>query len=114
MHEPISTLVYAGSQSNVDTVVVDGRIVLEGGRFPHVDEAALVREVQERALSLSRRVGTYRLTEGRRFTPFRYDASPRLRERQAPRALHEDGAAAAEQETAAGLDGAGADVTAAR
>ena len=50
MHEPISTLVYAGEQTNVDTVVIDGKVVLEAGRFPNIDEEAFVREVHERAL----------------------------------------------------------------
>ncbi|MFN8224282.1 MAG: amidohydrolase [Gaiellales bacterium] len=78
MHEPLSTLVYTGEQTNVDTVVIDGKVVLEGCRFATIDEEAFVREVQERALALSRRVGTFRLVEGRRFTPFRYDRTPRL------------------------------------
>src|SRR5262249_25050387 len=73
MHEPLSTLVYAGEQSNVDTVVIDGKVVLEGCRFTSIDEEASVREVHERALALSRRTGTFRLVEGRRFTPFGYD-----------------------------------------
>jgi 5-methylthioadenosine/S-adenosylhomocysteine deaminase len=73
MHEPLSTLVYAGEQTNVDTIVIDGQVVLEGGRFATVDEEAFVREVHERALALSRRIGTFRLVEGRRFTPFGYD-----------------------------------------
>ena len=41
MHDPISTLVYTGSQSNVHTVVVDGHVVLDAGRFPNIDEAGL-------------------------------------------------------------------------
>ena len=73
MHDPISTLVYAGSQSNVHTVIVDGNVVLDAGRFPNIDEDAFVREVQERALALAERVGTFRLMRGRRFTPFHYD-----------------------------------------
>jgi 5-methylthioadenosine/S-adenosylhomocysteine deaminase len=73
MHDPISTLVYAGSQSNVHTVIVDGNVVLDAGRFANIDEDAFVREVQERALALAERVGTFRLMRGRRFTPFHYD-----------------------------------------
>lgn len=87
MHDPISTLVYAGSQSNVDTVIVDGAVVLENGVFPNIDEDALVREVQERAVSLARRVGTFRLTHGRRLTPWGHDGpehAPRERQ-QVPR-----------------------------
>ena len=69
MHEPIGSLVYTGEQSNVDTVVIDGKVVLEGGKFPNIDEEAFVQEVHERALALSKRVGTFRLMKGRRFTP---------------------------------------------
>jgi 5-methylthioadenosine/S-adenosylhomocysteine deaminase len=81
MHEPISTLVYAGEQTNVDTVVIDGNVVLEGGRFANVDEEAFVREIHERALALSHRIGTFRLVQGRRFTPFGYD---RVRPKASP------------------------------
>jgi 5-methylthioadenosine/S-adenosylhomocysteine deaminase len=70
VYDPISALVFQSGQSNVDTVVIDGKIVLEGGRFTQVDEQALVREVQERALALSRRVGTHWLAKGRRLTPW--------------------------------------------
>jgi 5-methylthioadenosine/S-adenosylhomocysteine deaminase len=70
VHDPISALVFQSGQSNVDTVVIDGRLVLENGRFTQVDEDAVVREVQGRALALSRRVGTHWLAKGRRLTPF--------------------------------------------
>jgi 5-methylthioadenosine/S-adenosylhomocysteine deaminase len=70
VHDPISALVFQSGQSNVDTVVIDGRVVLENGRFTQVDEDAVVREVQGRALALSRRVGTHWLAKGRRLTPF--------------------------------------------
>src|SRR5207237_10451428 len=64
VHEPLSTLVYAGQPTNVDTVVVDGQVVLEGRRFPGIDEEAFVHEVNERALALSQRIGTFRLVKG--------------------------------------------------
>jgi 5-methylthioadenosine/S-adenosylhomocysteine deaminase len=70
VHDPISSLVYGSGQSNVDTVVIDGKIVLRDGRFPNVDEDALVREVQERAVALADRVGTSWLAKGRRTTPW--------------------------------------------
>jgi len=73
MHEPIGTLIYGGEQTNVDTVVIDGKVVLEAGVFPNLDEEAFVQEVHERALALSQRVGTFRLLKGRRFTPRAYD-----------------------------------------
>lgn len=70
VHDPISSLVYGSGQSNVDTVVIDGKVVLRDGRFPGVDEHALVREVQERAVDLADRVGTSWLAKGRRCTPW--------------------------------------------
>jgi 5-methylthioadenosine/S-adenosylhomocysteine deaminase len=75
MHEPIGTLIYGGEQTNVDTVVIDGKVVLENGAFPNLDEEAFVQEVHERALALSQRIGTFRLVKGRRFTPFGYDGA---------------------------------------
>ena len=57
--------------------MIDGKVVLDGGRFATIDEEAFVREVQERALALLEAHGTFRLIEGRRFTPFQYDGAPR-------------------------------------
>jgi 5-methylthioadenosine/S-adenosylhomocysteine deaminase len=70
VHDPISSLVYGSGQGNVDTVVIDGKVVLREGRFPGVDEDALVHEVQERAVALADRVGTSWLAKGRRTTPW--------------------------------------------
>jgi 5-methylthioadenosine/S-adenosylhomocysteine deaminase len=84
MHEPLSTLVYTGAQSNVDTVVVDGKVVLSNGTFATIDERAFAQEVHERAIALSKRIGTFRLMEGRRFTPFQYDRTSRVAPRRAP------------------------------
>jgi 5-methylthioadenosine/S-adenosylhomocysteine deaminase len=82
MHEPISTLVYGGAQANVDTVVIDGKVVLEKGSFSTIDEREFAREVHERAIALSKRIGTFRLMEGRRFTPFQYDRTSRVAPRR--------------------------------
>ena len=61
VHDPVATLVYSAGQANVDTVVVDGRVLMEDGRFTHLDEAALLRETQRAAQHLARRAGTERL-----------------------------------------------------
>lgn len=76
VHEPLSALVWASGQSNVDLVVVDGEVVLEAGRSTRVDEDDLMREIGERAAALSRRAGTAHLTIGRRMTPFGADRAP--------------------------------------
>jgi 5-methylthioadenosine/S-adenosylhomocysteine deaminase len=73
IHDPISSLVYGSTQANVDTVLVNGEIVLQNGVSTRVDELALMREVQTRAVEVSRRAGTQRLRRGRRFTPFGAD-----------------------------------------
>ncbi len=39
--DPIKSLVYAASGTDVDTVLVDGKVVVKGGRVPGIDEAEL-------------------------------------------------------------------------
>ena len=84
VHEPLSALVWASSQANIDLVVVDGQVVLEDGRSTRVDEADLMREVTDRALALARRAGTAHLARGRRMTPFGADRAPVARATTAP------------------------------
>jgi 5-methylthioadenosine/S-adenosylhomocysteine deaminase len=76
VHDPISSLVYASGETNVDTVIVDGRVVMAGGRLTDVDEDAFVREANDRAIALATRVGTSRLLKGRRFQPYGQDRDP--------------------------------------
>jgi 5-methylthioadenosine/S-adenosylhomocysteine deaminase len=42
----VPNLVYGASKHDVRTVVVDGRALMRDRRFPHLDEARVVREVQ--------------------------------------------------------------------
>jgi len=42
--DPIKTMVYFASQSDIDTVIVDGRKVVERGRIPGLDEEKLAQE----------------------------------------------------------------------
>ncbi|MBE2240973.1 MAG: amidohydrolase [Caldilineaceae bacterium] len=65
VHDPVATLVYSAGQSNVETVVVDGRVLMEGGRFTQLDEAQLLRDAQRAAQTLAARAGTERLLERR-------------------------------------------------
>ncbi|ACX52102.1 amidohydrolase [Ammonifex degensii KC4] len=51
-HDPISHLVYAARASDVDTVIVDGRIVVEGGRLITLD----LGEIMARSCSAARRL----------------------------------------------------------
>jgi 5-methylthioadenosine/S-adenosylhomocysteine deaminase len=46
VHDPIKALVECGSGRDVETVIVDGEVLIEGGKAVRVDEAALLRAVQ--------------------------------------------------------------------
>jgi 5-methylthioadenosine/S-adenosylhomocysteine deaminase len=65
VHDPVSTLVYAGGEHNIVTTVAAGRVVLENGRFPGIDERAILAQAQEMAAHLARTAGTDGLVRGR-------------------------------------------------
>lgn len=52
MADPISTLVYSSSEENIDTTVVGGKVLLEGGRYTCLDEAAALDDCQAAAAAL--------------------------------------------------------------
>jgi cytosine/adenosine deaminase-related metal-dependent hydrolase len=54
---PVSTLVYAATGGEVDTVVVDGQIVVEQGQLLTMDEEEIIEETRVHASALSRRAG---------------------------------------------------------
>ncbi len=54
---PVSTVVCAATGKDVDTVVVDGRIVVQGGRALSMDEDRILAEARERASRLYARAG---------------------------------------------------------
>ena len=49
LRDPIRALVNCASSADVETVIIDGRVVVEGGRVNGVDEEALLAEVQAEA-----------------------------------------------------------------
>ncbi|HLY64759.1 MAG TPA: hypothetical protein VKU60_04415, partial [Chloroflexota bacterium] len=49
VRDPIKSLVECGSQRDVETVIIDGETLLEGGEPRRVDEAKLLGQVQESA-----------------------------------------------------------------
>lgn len=63
MHNPVSTLVYSSTQSNVETVVIDGNIVLENGKF-NFDEGQILGKAQKIADDLSIKAHTDKLKRG--------------------------------------------------
>jgi cytosine/adenosine deaminase-related metal-dependent hydrolase len=55
--DPYEALVSRGQPRNIDTVIVDGRILRRGGSFTALDHAAVVREAHEAALAVRGRAG---------------------------------------------------------
>lgn len=47
LHDPISALVYCGRAADVDSVIIDGRVVMEGRRILTIDAPARVAEAVE-------------------------------------------------------------------
>ena len=57
VHRPESAVVYNASGPDVDTVIVDGQILLDDGRVTMLDEAALLAECRAAAKRLLTRAG---------------------------------------------------------
>ena len=54
-NDPIAGLVYNAKSTDVDTVLVDGRILVERGELIGTDTVALVREASRRVERIERR-----------------------------------------------------------
>lgn len=52
-HDQLSLLTYSAAQSDVDTVIVDGNVLMENRRLTTIDEEQLKFEVQTRGLRLT-------------------------------------------------------------
>ncbi len=57
VRNPVSNLVYAANGSDVDTVIIDGKIVMQGREVKTIDEAKIVERVQEAGLEVDKRLG---------------------------------------------------------
>jgi 5-methylthioadenosine/S-adenosylhomocysteine deaminase len=51
--DPISTIVYAAEASDVDTVIIDGRVVMRAGALATLDEQAVLREATRAIATLA-------------------------------------------------------------
>ena len=63
--DPVNALVYAETGASVDTVLVGGRVVVEGGRVTTVDEARIYAQAQEAAERQHRASGESRALAAR-------------------------------------------------
>jgi cytosine/adenosine deaminase-related metal-dependent hydrolase len=59
LHNPINALVYNADGRSVDTVIVDGRVVVEHGRATYVNERELIGKVQDLGERLLARTGIH-------------------------------------------------------
>lgn len=59
-HDLVSLLAYATNASQVDTVLVDGKVLLDGGKLTTIDEERVRFEAQKRAMRLAESVGEAR------------------------------------------------------
>lgn len=57
IHNPISNLVYCAHGGCADTVIVDGSVLMRGGKVLTLNEADLYEEARDRAASLVKRAG---------------------------------------------------------
>ncbi len=57
IHNPIANLVYSSHGGCADTVIVDGKVLMRGGKVLTLDEAALYAEARDRARALVKRAG---------------------------------------------------------
>ena len=57
MWDPVSTLVWSADGKSVDTVIVDGQMVLEGGQFTALDEREMLAQAAAQARACNDRIG---------------------------------------------------------
>jgi len=55
LHNPVSHLVYAANGSDVHTVIVEGKILMENREVKTIDEQRVLEEAEERGLAVTRR-----------------------------------------------------------
>jgi cytosine/adenosine deaminase-related metal-dependent hydrolase len=57
VRNPISNLVYAACGSDVDTVIIDGKIIMEGREVKTIDEQDVIERAQKIGLEVDKRLG---------------------------------------------------------
>ena len=57
VRNPVSNLVYTANGSDVDTVIIDGKIVMQGREVKTIDETEIVERAQEVGLEVDKRLG---------------------------------------------------------
>ena len=55
--DPVSTIVYAAHGTEVETVVIDGKLIMEGRQVLTLDEDAILEDVHKRYREVGARAG---------------------------------------------------------
>jgi 5-methylthioadenosine/S-adenosylhomocysteine deaminase len=59
--DPISTIVYAAEASDVETVIIDGQIVIRDGELLTLDEQDVIAEAQDQSQRLAMKIANSKL-----------------------------------------------------
>ncbi|MEM2890236.1 MAG: amidohydrolase [Candidatus Hadarchaeum sp.] len=57
VRNPVSNLIYAANGSDVDTVIIDGKIIMENRRVTSVDEEEVIQQSMDAGLAVDSRLG---------------------------------------------------------
>jgi cytosine/adenosine deaminase-related metal-dependent hydrolase len=57
VRNPVSNLVYCANGSDVDTVIIDGKVIMQDREVKTIDEAEIIEKAQEVGLEVDRRIG---------------------------------------------------------
>jgi len=57
VRNPVSNLVYAANGSDVDTVIIDGKIIMQDREVKTIDEEGVVKMAQEVGIRIDERLG---------------------------------------------------------
>lgn len=57
--DPVSSLVYCSGENNIHTVVVNGKVVVENGAFPHLDEGKIIEQLIRHAAKIRTSSGIF-------------------------------------------------------
>ena len=57
--DPVSSLVYCSGENNIHTVVVNGKVVVENGAFPHLEEGKIIEQLIRHAAKIRTSSGIF-------------------------------------------------------
>jgi 5-methylthioadenosine/S-adenosylhomocysteine deaminase len=57
MNEPVAALVYSAGEENVDTMIINGKVIMENKKILTVDEEAILKEAAAVGARLRKKAG---------------------------------------------------------